>query len=134
MFKIIDYRNSSGKILITIESDDFTAALFLRFMSEADKFAEIFHYRQRIEKNVALIQKGKHERMAHARQIRAELLKMYKEISGSRRQRLKILYEMCLLEGMEITQDRLITKLQIAMEEEKIHKQTLIKVLIRKGK
>jgi len=41
---------------------------------------------------------------------------------------------MCRLEGMEITQDRLITKLQIAMEEEKIHKQTLIKGLIKKGK
>lgn len=88
-------------------------------MTEADKFAEFFNYRQSIEKNVALIQKDKPERMAQERKIRAKLLKKYKEISGSRRERLKILWEMCRLEGMEITQGRLITKLQIAMEEEK---------------
>jgi hypothetical protein len=40
MFKIVDLRNMDGKIRITIETDDSTTVLMLRFFSQADKFAE----------------------------------------------------------------------------------------------
>jgi len=122
MFKIIDYRSSSGKILITIETDDLTSSLFLQFLSEADKFAELFHYRLTTEKRIDSSQKNKPEQLARATKSRADLLKKYKEIIGSRQQRLKILRQMCITEGSEITQDRLIEKLHLAIEEDKLHK------------
>lgn len=122
MFKIIDYRSSSGKILITIETDDLTSSLFLQFLSEADKFAELFHYRLTTEKRIDSSQKNKPEQLTRATKSRADLLKKYKEIIGSRQQRLKILRQMCITEGSEITQDRLIEKLHLAIEEDKLHK------------
>jgi hypothetical protein len=134
MFKIIDYRNSSGKILITIETDDLTSSLFLQFLSEADKFAELFHYRLTIEKRIDSSQKNKPEQLARATKSSAALLKKYKEIIGSPQQRLKILRQMCITEGIEITQDRLAAKLQLATEEEILHKQTPVKMLKRKDK
>lgn len=135
MFKINDFRiNSSGKVLITIETDDFTSALMLRFLSEADKFAEIFYYRLKTEARINSSQKNRSEKMAQARKSRADLLRRYREIEGSRTQRIRILKEMCIIEGIEITQDRLAAKLQLALEEEKSHKQLQVKRLIKKGK
>ena len=134
MFKIIEYRNISGKILITVETDNFTSALMLRFLTEADKFAELFHYRLTTESRIDSSQKTNPEKMARARRSRANLLKKYREIPGSRPQRMRILKEMFISEGVEITLDRLTAKLQLATEEEKLHKQLQVKQMIRKGK
>ena len=134
MFKIIDYRNTSGKILITVETDDATSALMLRFLSAADKFAELFHYRVTTESRLDASQKTFPEKMARARRFRTDLLRKYRDIPGSRLQRLRILKEMCVSDGMEITLDRLTAMIQIAVEEEKSHKKLQVKRLIRKGK
>jgi len=71
--------------------------------------------------------------MAHARGSRADLLKKYRGIPGSRLQRIRILKEMHIAEGVEITQDRLAAKLKLALEEEKSRKQLQVKRLIKKG-
>ncbi len=131
---IVNYRKDSRKTFITIQTDDATSALMLRFLSAADKFAELFHYRVVIERNQEAYQNTKHEKMARARRYRTDLLKRFREIPGSRMQRLRILKEMCLSEGKEITLDRLIATIQVAAEEEKILKIMKVKQLIRKGK
>jgi hypothetical protein len=134
VFKIIDYRNSSGKILVTIETDDATSALMLRFLSAVDKFAELFHYRVSTESRLTASQKTFPEKMVRARSFRADLLRRYRELLGSRLQRLRILKELCIVGGVVITQDRLSAALQIALEEEREGKLISIKKLILKGK
>lgn len=134
MFKITDYRNISGKIILTVETDDATSALMLRFLSAADKFAELFHYRVSAESRLYASQKTCPEKMAQARSSRSGLLRKYREIPGSRIQRMRILKEMLASEGIKMTLDRVIATIQIATEEEKLHNKLQTKHLIRKGK
>jgi len=51
MFKIIKYRNHSGKIQMTIETDDQMAADFCRFFGTINKFVDLFNYRVRSAKS-----------------------------------------------------------------------------------
>lgn len=134
MFKIVSYLKDSGKTLITVQTDDATSALMLRFLSAADKFAELFHYRLRTESQLDASQKCNPEKMAQASRSRADLLKRFRQIPGFRPQRMKMLKEMLLIEGEEITLDRLTAKLQLAVEEEKGRKQMRVKRLIKQGK
>ena len=57
MFKIIKYRNHSGKIQMTIETDDQMAADFCRFFGTINKFLDLFNYRVRSAKSYDLYQK-----------------------------------------------------------------------------
>jgi len=47
MFKIIKYCNHSGKIQMTIETDDQNAADFCRFFGIINKFLDLFIYQVR---------------------------------------------------------------------------------------
>lgn len=107
--------------------------MMLRFLSEADKFAELFNYKAKTASRLDSSQKSNPEKMVHARRSRADLLKKFREIPGSTAQRMRILKEMFLSEGIQITLDRLSAKLQLARVEEKLHQQTLVKRLKRKG-
>jgi hypothetical protein len=57
MFKIVKYRNNSGKILMTIETDDQAAADFCRFFGAVNKFVDLYNYRVRSAKSFDLYQK-----------------------------------------------------------------------------
>ena len=52
MFRVIKYRNVSGKIQATIETDDQTVADFIRIFGSINKFVDLFHYRMRILKEI----------------------------------------------------------------------------------
>ena len=58
MFKIIKYRNHSGKIQMTIETDDQMAADFCRFFGTINKFVDLFNYRVRSAKSFDLLPKN----------------------------------------------------------------------------
>jgi len=134
MFRIVDFRNVGGKIRMVIETDDLIPVLMLRLFSQAEKFAQLFHYRVTSEARFHSSQKTKPVKMAQMRLHRAEILKRFRDIpSGSRQQKLKILQELSMLEGIRITQDRLSAQLQIALKEEKEGKVFKVKRLIRKG-
>ena len=64
MFKIIKYRNHSGKIQMTIETDDQMAADFCRFFGTINKFVDLFNYRVRSAKSFDLYQKTAPHKMA----------------------------------------------------------------------
>ena len=135
MFKIVDFQSfPDGKSRITIETDDSSTRLMLRFFSQADKFAQVFQYRIQTESRLEASQKSKSVQMAQMRQNRARMLEKYREIAGTHNQRIKILQEMCIGEGVKITQDRISAQLQNAREEEKEVHIVRIKRLIRKGK
>jgi len=57
MFRTVKYRNKSGKILITFETNDQMAADLCRFFGTVNKFLYLFHYRLRSAKNYDLCQK-----------------------------------------------------------------------------
>lgn len=92
------------------------------------------HYRLTTESRIDLSQKNRSEQMAQARNSRGDLQRKYREIKGSRPQRIRIQKEMLITEGMKITQNRIAAKLQMAIEEEKLLKQLVVKWLICKGK
>ena len=135
MFRIVGFESTpEGKSRITIETDDSSTRLMLRFFSQADKFAQVFQYRIQTESRLDVSQKSKPVQMAQMRKNRVRMLEKFREISGTRSQRLRILQEMCIGEGVKITQDRISAQLQIALEEEKEVYRLRIKRLIRKGK
>ena len=119
MFKIVSYRNKSGKILITIETDDQTATDFLRFFGAANKFVELFHYRIRTAKNTDLYQKTRPDRMALAKKKNAEQLERYRKLSGTRIQKMRMLKEIRVSNGEKVTLDRIEAELSSALKDEK---------------
>ena len=135
MFRIVSYESTpEGNTRFIVESDDSTTAILLRLFSQADKFAQMLHNRLTTESRLESSQKTRTEKMARAGRSRADLLKRFREIRGSHSQRLKILKEKLACEGNEMTLDRLSAAIQIAREEEKLHKQLQVKELIRQGK
>ena len=122
MFKIVDFRNMDGKIRITIETDDSTTVLMLRFFSQADKFAELFHYRATTASRLESRQKNRPVLMAHAKEFRAEQLRQYRALPGNRNERLSIMKEMRAMIGQIVTLDRLGAELSVAIEEERAEK------------
>ncbi len=84
MFKIIKYRNHSGKILMTIETDDQMAADFCRFFGTINKFLDLFNYRVRSAKSFDLYQKTAPHKLALLKKEFAEQLKQFRSMPGTR--------------------------------------------------
>ena len=76
MFRVIKYRNVSGKIQATIETDDQTVGDFIRFFGSINKFADLFHYRMRSAKSFDLYQKKTPHKLALLKKEFAEQLYM----------------------------------------------------------
>lgn len=135
MFRIVGFESTpDGKTRFTVETDDSTTGLFLRFFTQADKFAQLLHYRLTTESRLDASQKSVPEKMARMQMSRAQLLTTFREIRGTPSQRINILQEMCIGNGTHVTQDRLFAQLQLAREEETEDKIASVKRLIRKGK
>lgn len=134
MFRIVDFRPVDGKIRVTLETDDNTTVLLLRLFSKAADFAHILAYRMSIESRLNASQKSKAEIMGRMRRNRAELLKTFREIPGPHGLRMKILREMCIGNGVEVTNDRLAAQLALAREEERKGQRFAVRRLIKKGK
>ena len=83
MFKIIKYRNHSGKIHMTIETDDQMAADFCRFFGTINKFVDLFNYRVRSAKNFDLYQKTAPHKLALLKKEFAEQLERFRSMPGT---------------------------------------------------
>ena len=119
MFRITKYRNVSGKIILTIETNDQTVKDFLRFFGSANKFVELFHYRVRAAKGFNLYQKTVPVKLAQVDKLYAEQLERFHELPGSRIQRLRLLKEIRESNGEKVTLDRLDAEIRIAVKQEK---------------
>jgi hypothetical protein len=134
MFKIIDFQHINGKLKTTIEADDQFFGMFIRFIRMAQKFCILLDYKLKKEKEIMDFSKTGPLRKKRAARARARMLKEFRNVPGTRSQRLNILQEMCIGDGIEVTQDRLDAQLQLASQEEKKKHHLRIKLLIHKGK
>ena len=107
MFKIIKYRNHSGKILMTIETDDQMAADFCRFFGTINKFVDLFNYRVRSAKNFDLYQKTAPHKLALLKKEFTEQLERFRPVPGTRNDRLHILKEIRVSNGEQVSLDRI---------------------------
>jgi hypothetical protein len=135
MFKIIKYRNHSGKILMTIETDDQAAGDFCRFFGAVNKFVDLFHYRMRSAKSFDLYQKTEPHKMAlHKKEI-AEQLERFRAMTGTRIERMRILKEIRVSNGdRRVTLDQIDVELRHAKQYEIEDKMVNIKKLHDSGK
>jgi len=83
MFRVIKYRNVSGKIQATIETDAQMAADFCRFFGTINKFVDLFNYRVRSAKSFDLYQKTAPHKMALVRKAQAEQLDRFRSMPGT---------------------------------------------------
>jgi hypothetical protein len=134
MFRVIKYRNVSGKIQATIETDDQTMADFLRFFGSVNKFVDLFHYRMRSAKSFDLYQKTAPHKMALHKKNIAEQLERFRVMPGTRIERMRILKEIRVSNGERVTLDQIDVEIRHAMRYEKEDKLLLIKKYINDGK
>lgn len=134
MFKIVDYRNVSGQILITIETDDQMAADFCRFFGSVNKFVDLFHYRMRSAKNIDLYQRTAPHKMALHKKNIADQLERFRSMPGTRIERMRILKEIRCSNGDRVTLDGIDAQIRLGMKYEKENKLAKIKGLHDDGK
>jgi hypothetical protein len=118
MFRVIKYRNVSGKIQATIETDDQTMADFLRFFGSINKFVDLFHYRMRSAKSFDLYQKTAPHKMALVRKAQAEQLDRFRSMPGTRIERMRTLKEIRVSNGERVTLDQIDSELRHAKKNE----------------
>lgn len=134
MFKIIKYRNHSGKIQMTIETDDQMAADFCRFFGTINKFLDLFRYRVRSARSFDLYQKTAPHKLALLKKEFADQLERFRSMPGTRIERLRILKEIRVSNGESITLDRIDAEIRRAKQYEKEDKLLLLKSLLANGK
>jgi hypothetical protein len=130
MLKIIKYRNHSGKIQMTIETDDQMAADFCRFFGTINKFVDLFNYRVRSAKSFDLYQKTAPHKLAHLKMEFAEQLERFRRLPGTRIEKLRILKAIRVYNGEQITLDRIDAKIRRAIQYEKEDNRFNIKRLL----
>ena len=134
MFKIIKYRNHSGKIQMTIETDDQMAADFCRFFGVVNKFLDLFNYRVRSAKNFDLYQKTAPHRLALLKKEFAEQLERFRSMPGTRIERLRVLKEIRASNGESVTLDRIDAEIRRAKQYEKEDNLLLLNQLLDSDK
>ena len=134
MFKIIKYRNHSGKIQMTIETDDQMAADFCPFFGTVNKFLDLFNYRVQSAKSFELYQKTAPHKLALLKKEFAEQLERFRSMPGTRIERMRILKEIRISNGEPVTLDRIDAEIRRAIQYEKEDKRLIVKSLIDSGK
>lgn len=119
MFRVIKYQNVSGKILATIETDDQSVVDFNRFFGSINKFVDLFHYRMRSAKCIDLYQKTVPSKLALAKKEQSEQLERYRNMTGTRIEKMRTLKEIRICNGEEVTLDQIDAELRIAKKAEK---------------
>ena len=133
MFKILDFHRKDGKIRMFIETDDSSSVLFFRFFSDIQKFIETYYFLQRSASQIDLSQKNRPVKLEQASLVRRKQLQLFRELEGSRYQRLRQLKELRAIQGENVTIDRISTQIQLAIEEEKTQLIDNINQLSQKG-
>jgi Bacterial regulatory protein, arsR family len=130
MFKIIKYCSHSGKIQMTIETDDQMTADFCRFFGAVNKFVDLFHYRMRSAKSFDLYQKTAPHKMALQKKEIAEQLERFRSMLGSRIERMRILKEIRVSNRERVTLDQIDVELRHAKQSDKEDKLLILKSLL----
>jgi hypothetical protein len=133
MFKILDFHRKDGKIRMVIETDDSSSVLFFQFISDIQKFIETYYFLQRSASQIDLSQKNRPLKLEQASLARRKQLQLFRELEGSRYQRLRVLKELRAIHGENVTIDRLSAQIQYAIEEEKVHLIDKVNELSKKG-
>ena len=134
MFRVIKYRNVSGKIQATIETDDQTVADFIRFFGSINKFVDLFHYRMRGAKSFDLYQKTAPHKLALLKKEFAEQLARFRSMPGTRNERMRILKEIRVSNGEQVPLDRIEAEIRRAIQYEKEENLSKIRKLSDSGK
>jgi hypothetical protein len=134
MFRVIKYRNVSGKIQATIETDDQTVGDFIRFFGSINKFVDLFHYRMRSAKSFDLYQKTAPHKMALLKKEFAEQLERFRGMPGTRIERMRTLKEIRASNGEQVPLDRIEAEIRRAIQYEKEDALAKIKKLHDSGK
>jgi hypothetical protein len=134
MFRVIKYRNVSGKIQATIETDDQTVADFIRFFGSINKFVDLFHYRMRSAKSFDLYQKTAPHKLALLKKEFAEQLERFRKMPGTRIERMRTLKEIRVSNGEQVPLDRIEAEIRRAIQYEKEEILAKIKKLSDSGK
>ncbi|MHB1024741.1 MAG: hypothetical protein ACYC24_03425 [Desulfobacteria bacterium] len=134
MFRVIKYRNVSGKIQATIETDDQTVGDFIRFFGSINKFVDLFTYRMRSAKSFDLYQKTEPHKMALHKKELAEQLERFRAMPGTRIERMRTLKEIRVSNGERVTLDLIDVEIRHAMQYEKEETLEKIKKLRDSGK
>jgi Homeodomain-like domain len=134
MFRVIKYRNVSGKIQATIETDDQTVADFIRFFGSINKFVDLFHYRMRSAKSFNLYQKTASHKLALLKKEFAEQLARFRSMPGTRIERMRTLKEIRVSNGEQVPLDRIEAEIRRAIQYEKEEILQKIKKLTDSGK
>lgn len=120
MFRIVDAGATGDMIRITVETDEASTLLFMRFMREAQSFADAYAFRAR---GAAAGARRREERAAELPERiarRARTLALFRELKGSRTARLKALREILAARGeAPPTVGRLDAELTLARSEER---------------
>ena len=124
--EIIKYRNHSGKILMTIETDDQMAVDFCRFFGTINKFVDLFNYRVRSAKSFDLYQKTAPHKLALLKKEFAEQLERFRSMPGTRIERMRILKEIRVSNGEQVTLDRIEAEIRRAIQYDK--EEILVKI------
>ena len=133
MFKILDFHRKDGKIRMVIETDDSSSVLFFRFFSDIQKFIDTYYFLQRSASQIDLSQKNRPVKLEQASLARRKQLKLFRELEGTRYQRLRVLKELQASQGENVTIDRISTQIQLAMEEERAQLLDNVHHLSKKG-
>jgi hypothetical protein len=134
MFKIIKYRNHSGKIQMTIETDDQMAADFCRFFGTINKFVDLFNYRVRSAKSFDLYQKTAPHKLALLKKEFAEQLERFRNMPGTPIERMCIFKEIRVSNGEQVSLDRIEAEIRRAKQYEKEDNLLKINSLLDGGK
>src|SRR5665647_3040813 len=127
MFKFIKYRNHSGKIQMTIETDDQMAADFCLFFGTINKFVDLFNYRVRSAKSFDLYQKTAPHKLALLKKEFAEQLERFRSMPGTPIERMRILKEIRVSNGEQVPLDRIEAEIRRAKQYDKEDKLLKIK-------
>ena len=134
MFRVIKYRNVSGKIQATIETDDQSVADFIRFFGSVNKFVDLFHYRMRSAKSFDLYKKTAPHKLALLKKEFAEQLARFRSMPGTRIERMRTLKEIRVSNGEQVPLDRIGAEIRRAIQYEKEEILQKIKKLTDSGK
>jgi len=133
VFKIVDFQKISGKIRMTIETEELDASIFLQFFDKVSEFAQLYRYRVTAQSKLDLSQKNRPEKMELAYRKYREELTRFRELKGTPIERIRILKNLRAAQGEDVTLDGIMAELKIAREEERNDKLNNIVHLSRKG-
>lgn len=134
MFRVTEIAYVPDGIRAVLVIDDPADLYYLRFIRQAERFAELFHHKLANEVGAHKRELDRPQRQEAARIERARLLGAFREMPGTRRERIRELWKMLRRQGREITQDGLAARIAIAIAEDRRSKAARIAELAAAGR